>query len=97
MNDRLTTVINKNPMVSRAKFTCTQVTKRASHWLPEQKYLYDFEFMPVTAYNSKDTSENRKFWQSTPVGKLTMACVNPDLFEIGKEYYLDFSLAEAAE
>jgi hypothetical protein len=39
-------------------------------------------------------SENGKFFASTPGGEMRMATVNPsaaEYFELGKEYYLDFS------
>lgn len=41
--------------------------------------------------------ENTKFWEATPTGSLTLGCVNlaaAEAFELGKEYYLDFTPAE---
>lgn len=43
--------------------------------------------------------ENNKFFNSTPTLSLTMYCVNPEAaaqFEMGKEYYIDFTPAEKA-
>ena len=40
--------------------------------------------------------ENPKFWDSSPTGEIRLGTVNPDAwqaFEIGKEYYVDFNLA----
>jgi len=41
--------------------------------------------------------ENTKFWEATPSGKLELGCANlaaSEMFDIGKEYYLDFTPAE---
>ncbi|MEH2293827.1 hypothetical protein [Nostoc sp.] len=43
-----------------------------------------------------DYEENKKFWKYTPQGKLEVTITNPnavEFFEVGKEYYLDFSEA----
>lgn len=40
--------------------------------------------------------ENKDFWSATPSGTLEICISNPntvDYFELGKEYYLDFSEA----
>ena len=41
--------------------------------------------------------ENTKFWQNSPSGKLELNCVNENAsayYQLGKEYYVDFTLAE---
>lgn len=41
--------------------------------------------------------ENVKFWDATPSGKLELGCANlaaAEMFELGKEYYLDFTPAQ---
>ena len=41
--------------------------------------------------------ENAKFWRATPSGKLELGCANlaaAEMFEIGQEYYIDFTKAE---
>ena len=43
------------------------------------------------------SEENEKFFKFTPYGQLSMGTVNPaasDQFEVGKEYFVDFSPAE---
>jgi hypothetical protein len=48
----------------------------------------------VTAYNSE---ENKTFWQYTPIGNISLTITNPDAlnqFEVGEEYYVDFTKAE---
>lgn len=46
--------------------------------------------------NNDPNHENTKFWQASPSGKLELGCVNlaaSEQFELGKEYYLDFTPA----
>ena len=81
----------------RAKFSCTSVTKQmGGKYNPEGKYesgvVYDYKFQAVVG----GTDENKSFFASTPSGQISLSAVRDDLFEIGKEYYLDFSLAEKA-
>ena len=47
---------------------------------------------PVTS----GSKENETFWKYTPSGKLEMSIKGSAaaLFEVGKEYYIDFTLAE---
>lgn len=48
---------------------------------------------PVT----KTTPENESFFKWTPAGRLEMQIVSLDTaknFEVGKEYYVDFTLAK---
>ena len=48
-------------------------------------------------YSNDPASENAKFWKYTPCGKIELGTINPDAwkqFELGKEYYIDFTLAE---
>ena len=52
-------------------------------------------FTPV--FSDDPTSENRTFWESSPSGSIQLGVVNQAAwkhFEIGKEYYLDFTSAE---
>lgn len=53
------------------------------------------EMSPV--YGNQDPNhENTKFWDASPGGKFEMNCVNAaavEQFELGKEYYLDFTPA----
>jgi hypothetical protein len=73
-------------MSARCKFTC--VSKTISGVGENQTNT--FVFTPVLS----GAGENREFWKWTPSGKLEFACLNPAVnFEIGKDYYLDLSLA----
>lgn len=63
---------------------------------PESKEMRSLEFSPVAA-SADPNHENTKFWQYTPSGSIKLGTVNPEAwqqFEIGKEYYVDFSPAE---
>jgi hypothetical protein len=53
---------------------------------------------PVHANRDDPEHENSKFWQYSPSGRLELGCINlaaADSFELGKEYYIDFTPATA--
>lgn len=55
-------------------------------------------FQPVYG-NGDPNHENTQFWQATPSGEVKLGTVKPEAwsqFEIGREYYLDFSAAPVA-
>jgi hypothetical protein len=76
----------------RAKFVCNSVTKFKSGW-GEYPFHFNYNFGVV----SSDSDENKKFFAATPSGKVELSALNADLFEVGREYYLDFSLAPVKE
>jgi hypothetical protein len=67
----------------------TKKDARGWHTEPKVDFLYEAEFQAVTG----DTAENKAFFASTPTGSLRFAAVNGDKFEVGKDYYLDLSIA----
>lgn len=76
----------------RAKFVCVEVKKTTGGTYDERgKYvpgvLHGYRFNPV----SGNSEENKKFFSSTPSGVVELHSVRDDLFELGKEYYLDFT------
>ena len=75
--------------MTRAKFYCTSVTK-ALHWDGTGRYLYTATLSPVTS----GSDENKSFFSSTPSGKIELGSFSDNLFEPGKEYYVDFTPAE---
>lgn len=78
-------------MAVRAKFLCQSVTKIKS-WpgvKEGEPFLYNSEFNVV----SVGSPENKEFFASTPSGQISIKSTG-DLFEPGKEYYIDFTLAE---
>jgi hypothetical protein len=47
-------------------------------------------------YSENVDHENKGFWDATPAGKIELGILNPAAgkqFELGREYYIDFSLA----
>jgi hypothetical protein len=70
----------------RAKFVVDKIGKT--------RYGYgEIKLSPV----SGGSEENKQFWQYTPSGEITLNVSNPaalEKFEVGKEYYVDFTPAE---
>jgi hypothetical protein len=71
----------------RAKFKCTSVTKQED-WSKKGSFQYSYKFSAVTS----GSKENENFWKYTPAGSVDISAIRDDLFEVGKEYYVDFSL-----
>jgi hypothetical protein len=81
-------------MKTRCKFKCTQISiMEGSGSTP---ILHSVKFQPVYG-NGDPNHENTKFWTWTPGGSLDLNTIKPQGFEVGKEYYLDISLAAPAE
>lgn len=72
----------------RAKFTCHSVKKYKGWRGAKSEFLFDYEMSAVT-----HGDENESFFAATPSGSLTLGCVDGDLFEPGKDYFLDFTEA----
>lgn len=72
--------------IVKCRFRCDSVTKRKG-WTKEIPFTYDAEFSVVCA----DTEENKKFFAATPSGNIKVATINQDVFEVGKEYNVDFT------
>mgnify|MGYP001560465204 CR=1 FL=1 len=72
----------------RAKFICYEITKRTG-W-GENNFVYAAKFNAVMGNND----ENKSFFAATPSGNIELSTIKDDLFEVGKEYYIDFNLAE---
>lgn len=58
--------------------------------------MHSIKMSPV--YGNGDPNHgNSKFWQASPSGSLVLGTVNPaavSQFDIGAEYYIDFTRAE---
>lgn len=70
----------------RAKFVVEKISKTRHGG-------HEIQLVPVTG----DTEENKTFWKWTPAGKIEFYCINDEAvkqFEVGKEYYIDFTPAE---
>jgi len=73
-------------MKVRAKFTCIEMTEGMGG--RKGRNLYSYKFYPVT----EGSPENEQFFAYTPSGQLQLSSINEGLFEVGEEYYLDFTL-----
>lgn len=79
--------------MTRCKFSCVSVTKQKS-WerepQPGREFHYAAKFTAVTS----GSEENDRFFAATPSGTLEISTFVQDVFEPGKDYYLDLSAAE---
>jgi hypothetical protein len=65
--------------------------RKYKHWDTQKGFLFEAEFQAVW----NDTrEENKKFWDTSPLGSLKISTYKEDMFEVGKAYYLDFTLAK---
>lgn len=74
----------------RAKFTCNSITRRAG-WKAGE-VVCDIKLTPVVS----GSEENKSFYAATPCGEINLGTTNDAAvaqFELGKEYYVDFSAA----
>jgi hypothetical protein len=91
-------------MSVRAKFKVDAIKRAMStvpkpgadgktEWVPGE--VHSIEMSPV--YGKGDPAhENTKFWQASPSGSLVLGTVNQsaaEQFELGAEYYIDFTKA----
>lgn len=86
-------------MAVRAKFRCNVISAphNNTRWnddgTSEQVESVDIQLYPVVG----GSEENKKFYTNTPGGSILLNVVNPEAakqFEIGKEYYVDFTEAK---
>ena len=78
-------------MTVRAKFTVNSITR--AKWGEQE--VQTIKLSPVYG-NGDPEHENTKFWQASPSGSIELGTVNEAAarqFELGKEYYIDFTPA----
>lgn len=82
-------------MTIRAKFYCQQIVREgwSDNGTPKESGAVKYVFKAV--YSNDPNHENKSFWDATPNAELVMVITNPgaQTFEIGREYYLDFTPA----
>lgn len=85
----------------RCKFKVNSIT-RSEGTRPNAEGKYEKCIMSTISasptYSTDPNSENKKFWDASPGGKFELNCVNEAAvaqLEIGKEYYIDISPADA--
>lgn len=80
------------PRRVRAKFKVNRIERE--QW-GGGKEVQTIVLTPV--YSNDPASENAKFYAATPSGEIKLGTVNADAaagFELGREYYVDFTPAE---
>ena len=70
--------------MTRCKFHCISVRKFIAY---DKKTLFEAEFSAVTT----GSDENKKFFEWTPTGSLKIGVYRDDVFEPGRDYYIDIS------
>ena len=77
----------------RAKFVCTSkaITNEGTE---------DEGFQIGLDAVTSGSEENENFFKMTPAASMNLSTINPkaaEQFEVGKEYYIDFSPADASD
>lgn len=78
-------------MTVRAKFKVHSITQQ-EHWDKSKGPLHTVKLQPVTS----NSPENAEFYAATPSGQIELSTLNEAAgkqFELGKEYYIDFTPA----
>lgn len=78
-------------MSVRAKFKVDSIT-RTKHWDAAKGEVQTIRLSPVTS----GSEENKAFYAATPSGSIDLATLNEGAgkqFELGQEYYVDFTPA----
>ena len=78
-------------MSVRAKFKVDSIERG----LWDKKEMHTIKMTPVYANNDPE-HENTKFWRYSPCGSLHLGTINAEAasqFELGAEYYIDFTKA----
>jgi len=81
----------------RAKFKVDAIEYTNSGTTENPNIKATVKMTPVYGGSNNASEENKRFWQWTPSGDLKLGTINKeaaDYFEIGKEYYLDFTKVE---
>jgi hypothetical protein len=79
-------------MSVKAKFVCKEVIRR-KHWDQSKGELQSIKLEPVVS----GSDENKAFYEATPSGSIVLDTLNENAgkyFELGKSYYLEFTLAD---
>ena len=85
-------------MTTRAKFAVSSITRTLGYKYIDGKSI-EQEVQTIALRPCAATSEeNKRFFASTPTGEIQLGIVNLEaarLFELNKEYYVDFTPAES--
>ena len=87
-------------MKVRAKFKVDSVKASMGSVRDEEGNWKQGEVRTVQLFPVSGDGENEKFWAATPSGSIELGCANLEAakaFELGQEYYVDFTPAPKAE
>ena len=84
-------------MKVRAKFWVSEIKRHMGGTSKDGKYVpCEVQTIVLNAVTS-GSEENKSFFNATPSGRIELGMVNKeaaDLFELQKEYYIEFTKAE---
>lgn len=84
--------MSSQPATVRAKFKVDSIT-RTKPWDASKGDLHTVKLTPVVS----GSKENEAFYAATPCGSIDLSTVNQAAakrFELGKEYFVDFTPAD---
>lgn len=79
------------PATTRCKFLCQSVTKQKKWTQAGEPIQFVYEAKFTAVYG--DSPENKAFFDATPTGEIRIGVYKQDVFEPGKEYYIDITEA----
>jgi hypothetical protein len=84
------------PKTVRCKFHCHSITRSLSSRFNSETQKYETAPLDTAKFGvvSSGSEENKEFFKSTPSGMLEVGCHDPDVFVVGKEYFVEITLAE---
>ena len=75
-------------MKTRIKVKCVEIAER-EHWTEKSEKLHAAKFCAVMA----GSPENEQFFAATPFLQMEVTTARNGIFQVGREYYLDFTAA----
>lgn len=75
----------------------TYAMNESGHHIYDRAVLQTIHLAPVYGNANDPKNENNQFWDASPSGQIELGTVNPaaaSYFELGGEYYIDFTKAE---
>lgn len=90
MNQKVRCKVQCNSIL---KQTHTEFEKKADGSYDYAKPVSSFRYTAKFQAVCDGSPENKVFWEFTPSGQIEFSTIKADVYEVGKFYYVDFSLA----
>lgn len=93
------TVVRAKFAVQKIETTLHRKSPRKPDGTSDHQNPYTVEMRTIVlspVYSEDPESENRRFWDASPAGEIRLGTINPQAwhaFELGGEYYIDFTPA----